>query len=381
MADYATLQGAIDAGITNMTVLRNHTKNDDSTVAYSTDIDWFKFNNVVVSTLYSSGNSWIGFGVSSEQLKVNRRDCAVWDEYKETGTIGSCKFFKFTWKGTSNYSSSYEHTDSYQQYYDVFLLDTGQIFLRFFKVPTSNCDGTKLLTCGSTSVSYSVSAGVPCEYTFTPSDATAGTGWSVSTDRPDISSSYKSSGNAIFTVSNFKKGGNDRIAWVATTPTGTSLRIYTKVNNGSYIAATNGGLIPGLPDGTCTLYVKAELATTDNTVTPTLSNIFLKSDADNKVLVLTTAIPNFSSVIGNMSVSYDGLGGLQGDGGPSTSFTGSFTPSGLTWKGHQNKEEHITVSMSASAQLTAITFHDVQEQEHVNISITAHSQLTDIHDI
>lgn len=379
MANYSILQQAIDAGISNMTVLRNNSKNDDGTTTYATGIDWFKFNNVTVSNIYSSGNSWIGLGVSSEQLKVNRRDCAVWYEYKETGQVGIYKFFKFRWVGYSQYNQT---SSSYSQAFDMFLFETGHIFLNYYTVPTSNNNGTNALVCGSLTVSYTTTASTPCEFTFTPSDAATGTGWSVSTDRPPVDLPYKPSGNAVFTVSNYAKGGSDTISWTGTTPTGTSLRLYTKVNNGSYAEVTNGGSIPGLPNnGTCTLYVKAELATTDQWATPSLSQIIINSNADKKVLVLTTALPNFSSAVGNMSVSYDGLGGLQGTGGPSEAFTGTFTPSGLTWKGHQNDEEHIEITINPSMWLRLVVYYDTYEEEHAEITITANVVLTDIHDL
>ena len=70
MANYVNLQAAIDAGTTNMAVNpnRNNVKNDDGTDTIASGITWFYFNSVQVTNLYASGNSWIGFGASSEQL-------------------------------------------------------------------------------------------------------------------------------------------------------------------------------------------------------------------------------------------------------------------------------------------------------------------------
>ncbi len=185
MANYDTIVEAINADTNNMTVLRDHVKNDDSTSEYTTGIDWFKFNNVVVGKIYSSGNSWIGFGVGNEQLKVNRRDCAVWDEYSESGMIGGNRFFKFKWCGVSAYSADPTNT-AYKQWYDVFLLDNGQIYLYFYVVPTTNCDGNNTLVCGNSSIGFTVSAGTPCEFTFKAADASAGTGWFVVSGKPTI---------------------------------------------------------------------------------------------------------------------------------------------------------------------------------------------------
>lgn len=381
MSNYITLQAAIDAGISNMTVLRNHSRNDDGVSTYPTGIDWFKFNGVTVSNIYSSGNSFLGFGVNSEQLKVNRRDCAVWDEYKETGVIGATKFFKFTWKGTSYYSSSYEHTDSYQQYFEVFLFDTGQIFFRFFKVPTSYFNGTNQLTCGSQNLGYSVSSGTPVEYTFTPSDTTAGTGWSVSSERPPIDASFKPSGNVVFTLQNYISEGGECLYWESDIPEGTSLRVFTKVNEGGYSEILeSGGSISSLPSSSCTLYIKVELSTTNMMVTPWLNSLRLVSNADKKIIVLNIGAPNLRPAVGDVTISYDGLGGLQGQGGPSEAFDGAFTPD-LNWYANPNDAEHIELLMSAIGQLMAIQYTDAQTNEHIELQMSATGVLTNIHDI
>ena len=378
MADYITLQDAIDAGITNMTVLRNNSGNDDGTSTYATGIDWFKFNNVTVSNIYSSGNSWIGLGASSEQLKVNRQDCKVWYEYKETGTIGITRFFKFRWVGYSYYSQT---GSAYLQGFDVFLLETGQIFLNFYQVPTSNYSGTNSLVANST-VTFSITAGTPCEYTFTPSDATTGTGFTVSTERPDIDVGYKSSGTAVFTL-NYTVSGNDTLIWTATVPEDTSIVMATSVNGGSYTNITNNSVISGLPSvGTsCTLRVRATLSTSDTAKTPMLNQVRIASDADKQILVLGLAVPNISSAIGDVGIAYDGLAGLRGRGGPVAAFDEDYTPTGLTWKGHQNEEEHIEMSMSANVNLRQVTYYNTQETEHIEMSMSATVTLTHINDL
>ena len=185
MANYDTIVEAINADTTNMTVLRDHVKNDDSVSTYATNIDWFKFNNVTVSNIYSSGNSFLGLGTNAEQLLVNRRDCAVWDEYSESGMIGGNRFFKFKWCGVSAYNAD-PTTEATQQWYDVFLLDNGQIYLYFYVVPTSGCTGDNVLVCGNSTVRFTVNEGTPCEYTFKAADATAGTGWFVVSGKPTI---------------------------------------------------------------------------------------------------------------------------------------------------------------------------------------------------
>lgn len=106
----------------------------------------------------------------------------------------------------------------------------------------------------------------------------------------------------------------------------------------------------------------------------------ISKGADNE-LILTLDTPNISSAIGNVTVHYDGAGILEGAGGPVQAFDGTFTPVGLTWKGHQNDVEHLDVSVTASGTLTKIYYHDTQELEHLDISATASATLTYIGDL
>lgn len=196
--------------------------------------------------------------------------------------------------------------------------------------------------------------------------------------------SYKSSGNAIFAISDYSVGGNDTLSWTASTPEDTSVAFSASINQGAWQSISNGGIITGLPavGQTCNLRVKVELSTTNVKQTPTVTQIKIASNGDKKKLVLNLNTPNFSSAVGNMTISYDGLGGLQGVGGPAAAFDGAFTPSGLTWKGHQNDEEHIEVGVAANVVLTEITYHTAQEPvEHVEVSVAATVTLTDIHDL
>lgn len=136
--NYNSVEEIISAGITNMTAIRNNSKNDDGTDTL-TGVDWFTFNGTVVSNIYVSGNTWFGFGTNSEQLKVNRRDTASWWVYREEGTLFDFyKFLKIRWSGYSYYSST---SVGYKMTYDVILWDTGDISLHMVDVPASNWDG------------------------------------------------------------------------------------------------------------------------------------------------------------------------------------------------------------------------------------------------
>lgn len=132
----------IVAGIDNATQLVTSTKYDDNTYTM-TGVDWFIYGGTVCSNIYASGNSWIGLGSSSEHLKVNRRDAAMWNLWREEGTYrtttNTYKFLRIRWSGYSAYSST---ADSALITYDILLFDTGDIMLYLVDIPTSNYSGT-----------------------------------------------------------------------------------------------------------------------------------------------------------------------------------------------------------------------------------------------
>lgn len=385
MANYASLQAAIDAGITNMTVKRNNSKNDDGTDTVASGITWFYFNSVQVTNLYVSGNSWIGFGASLEQLKVNRRDAAVYSEYLETGLVGTVKFLKLRWDGYAYYNNS---SDAAREQYDIYLFDNGQIYLNWFDVPTSYFDGTRALVCGANTTSFSATAGIACEYTFTPTDTATGTGWSVASGRPNLIVDHKTSGSAIFTATGITGTvAASSVNWAESKPNGTTLTVSVSTDGTNYSAVTNGGtlLAAGTVLDNATIYIKVEMATTDATVTPTLSNlsISLQSAEDRYSIVLEMQpLERFESSAGNITVAYAG-GSLMGEGGPVAAFTQSFSPSDLVYKGDQNDAEHIEMSVTATGTLTRIYYINTAPQDmgHIEMSVTATGTLTNINNL
>ena len=150
--NYKSIQSILDAGTTNMTAIRDNVRNDDGTDTL-TGVDWFKFNGVVASTIYVSGNTWFGFGANTNQLNLNRRDTAVLYEYREEGTLFELyRFLKIRWSGYSQYNQS---VDEYKMTYDVILWDTGDISVHMVDIPKAAYDGYFTLVCGSTTISYS----------------------------------------------------------------------------------------------------------------------------------------------------------------------------------------------------------------------------------
>ena len=141
MANYTSIDDIV-ASVANATQLRTNSKNDDSTDTV-TGIDWFSYGGTVCNSIYASGNGWIGFGSSSEHLKVNRRDQAMWNLWREEGTFSTqfntYRFLRIRWSGYSHYSST---STSALLTFDVILFDTGDIMLYMVDVPTSNYTGT-----------------------------------------------------------------------------------------------------------------------------------------------------------------------------------------------------------------------------------------------
>ena len=70
-----------------MTCIRN-SLNDDGTDTVS-GLSGFYFNGTEATNLFVSGNAWIGYGVSSEQLQVLRRDGICAYLYRSTGVVGN----------------------------------------------------------------------------------------------------------------------------------------------------------------------------------------------------------------------------------------------------------------------------------------------------
>ena len=137
MANYNTIDDIVTS-VENATKLVDNTKHDDDSVTVD-GVDWFTYNGNICNTIYANGNSWIGLGSTGENLKVNRRDSAMWNLWREEGTyLGFYKFLRIRWSGYSNYNS---YGDTYKQTYDVLLFDTGDIMLYMVDIPTGYYNG------------------------------------------------------------------------------------------------------------------------------------------------------------------------------------------------------------------------------------------------
>ena len=160
MADTVSFDSLLNT-TTGMTAIVNNKKHDDDVVSV-TGVDWFTYAGKTASTIYVSGNNFIGFGKNAEQLKIWRRDGAVYYIYRQKGTLTSGKrFLKIRVEGYVYYSST---SSSYALKYEVFLVEGQTLFINVVQRPTSSSyTGTSSITDGktTTNLTLSVSSTVP----------------------------------------------------------------------------------------------------------------------------------------------------------------------------------------------------------------------------
>lgn len=211
----------------------------------------------------------------------------------------------------------------------------------------------------------------------------------------ELGESFVLSGSVEFEIGDISKISNyysSEITWTGILPEGTSIKLYSKIDDEEYVECTNGNPIPSLIAETdysdSLLYLKAELSTEDSTMTPELQSIHIaiRDTTDDNVISLIFNPGNVNSIqnaIGDITVSYDGSGSLSGEGGPVAAFSEAFTPEDLTFKGHQNDVEKIVLSdISLNTELLKIEYTDESFTEHMELtSVTLSAVITHIDDI
>lgn len=160
MADTVSFDSLLNT-TTGMTAAVNNTKHDDDVVSV-TGVDWFTYAGKTASTIYVSGNNFIGFGQNTPHLKIWNRDGAIYYVYRQEGTLTSGKrFLKIRVEGYVYYSST---SSTYALKYEIFLIEGQTLFINIIQVPTSSSyTGTSSITDGktTTSLNISVSSAVP----------------------------------------------------------------------------------------------------------------------------------------------------------------------------------------------------------------------------
>lgn len=200
MADYVMLEDIFET-TENMTVLRDNRLNDDGTDTV-TGVDWFRFRETTAASFYVSGNSWIGIGQNSEQLKISRRDADLYTLKREEGTLFEhYKFLRIRWEG---YSAHGNNNASTRLIWDALFFDTGDIVLYFVEVPVSSSSiGECSLYTKSKNIPFQIAKGKTV--TFLHQDD-AGNEYELSDDPPVFLDPYnrrylfKDEGGMLYTI-------------------------------------------------------------------------------------------------------------------------------------------------------------------------------------
>ena len=171
-----------------MEYIRNNVKQDDGTDIIN-GAEWFKFNGIEAKSIYASGNCWIGIGANAENLKICRRDGAMWYLLRQEGTLyGYYKFIKIRWEGYTNYGGTDE---SYSLKFELFLFNTGDMFVNVIKTPNSSSYvGTSEFVCNGVTQKLTIGAGTTPMITFTHLDDLGKT-WEISYEKIDIKQPFE----------------------------------------------------------------------------------------------------------------------------------------------------------------------------------------------
>jgi hypothetical protein len=190
-----------------------------------------------------------------------------------------------------------------------------------------------------------------------------GTGWTR------YASDYNTSGTYTLPTVDLSDLPNDlRIKWTVDTPTGTSVTIETAVTTGeapeTWLAQANGQLINNIPEGELTgkyLWIRATLATTDTSATPTVSGITIEESAtpDNLIQIKLAYPDQMKYPQGTVTVEYiPANGNLTGEqGGAVVGFVQSFTPENITPFFNPNAREKVEIaSITPSGTRTHVDY-------------------------
>lgn len=167
--------------IENMTVILDNNKTDEGKFTLD-GLPGFMFNNREAASVVINANSYLGFGGDYGHIYICNRDGAVYSIYREEATLYNVyHFVKYRWDGYSHYRS---YGDS-KLVYEIFIFDTGHIFINVINVPTnSSYLGTSKLVAGTTT-NFDIQNGIPVMLTLKRGDE-AGTKWDVSYEKINI---------------------------------------------------------------------------------------------------------------------------------------------------------------------------------------------------
>lgn len=389
MANYGSLAEAIEAGLTNMTVIHSG-RDDDGVYDFNlTDVDWFVFNSTTITKIKVSSNSFLAFTTNNsyvENLCVNRTDAQSEMLAGEIGMINRYKFIKIRWAGYSHYASSYFGNEDYAQRYDLFIFNNGTMYLHFFDVPLLNLSGNDYLLCNSIQTRFNIVANTPIDLIFTSADPITGTNWSVKEGIP-VLNPFETHGEALWHFAYDSPITKILGSWTEGITEGvSSVTVKYSLDGVAFVPMTNGVTYQVETDST-DLYLKIELDTTDEYVDARITDFLLtvRSINDSRHLVLEMApTERINNAVGLVTVTYDKTNGnLQGEDGEVENFTRQFTPVDILLKPNPMVTENVEIAgIQGTGTRTRVYYTDVYTSENVRIAnITAIGTRTNVKDL
>ncbi len=362
MADTVSFDSLLNT-TTGMTAVVNNTKHDDDVVSV-TGVDWFTYAGKTASTIYVSGNNFIGFGQNAEQLKIWRRDGAIYYIYRQEGTLTSGKrFLKIRVEGYVYYSST---SSSYALKYEVFLIEGQTLFINVVQRPTSSSyTGTSSITDGktTTSLNISVSSTVPIsilvknagsaqEVSYKKYSDVVITGISITT-LPDKTTYYQ---NELF--------DSTGMIVTATTNAGSTVEISDYEVSGFDSSSAGTKTITVTASGKTTTFditvSEASITAISVTTMPTKVNYHIGKEFDSTGIVVTATASDGNTVTLNSDqLEYSGFD--SSSPGPKT-ITASYN--GMT----SSFDITIMVPVSIQAQGYSGTAYFVGDASNVSVS-------------
>ncbi len=112
------------------------TRNDDTTVTLPSIAFGFPFNNATITSIFVSGNSWLGIGGNTEHLKINRRDASYNSLYYATEVEYGVNTFRIRFEG----NSVYNNWSLNDLFWEVTFFEEGVIRVVIEKSPNSGVD-------------------------------------------------------------------------------------------------------------------------------------------------------------------------------------------------------------------------------------------------
>ena len=107
---------------------------DDGNTAFTVPADFtWRFNNARLSSIYISGNSYLGFNSNSEHVKLNRRDTYI-AQYRWQLYEAPIKMLRIRWEGWSPYGN---RDNAHRYAWELFLFEDGNACLYLDSVGSS----------------------------------------------------------------------------------------------------------------------------------------------------------------------------------------------------------------------------------------------------